>query len=171
MQHSQEEDDDGPGQLGTAMLASSTRKGTTNKNPNEWVLDSAATDHMSFVRPQLTPIRTRKPIKVEVGDGHRVRGFARGHIHISLRNKRRCGSSQIVLKKTLWVPGIKYNLLSARRLTQDGMTIHLSKGKAHILSAENEVVAIGYERNGLFIFSQIGQVREGQDPTNQGGNQ
>jgi hypothetical protein len=145
------------------MLASSTRKGATNKNPNEWVLDSAATDHMSFVRPQLNPIRTRKQIKVEVGDGHRVRGFANGHIRIALKNKKRCGSSQIVLKKTLWVPGIKYNLLSASRLTQDGMTIQLSRGKAHILSAENEVTAIGYERNGLLIFTQIGQTTEGQD--------
>jgi hypothetical protein len=145
--------DDWDGDVSEAMLAT-TLNGTTTKNPNEWVLDSAATDHMTFHGKKFTDPHTQRHVEVRVGNGRCISGYGNGPLSLPIKDKKSGRTSRIDLKDTLWVPEIHYNLLSVRRLTRDGLQVRMIGARAYILSSDDRVIGIGKQRNGLYIFKE-----------------
>lgn len=96
------------GGLSFAHCAGTSSTVTINST---WIVDSGATDHMSFDQSIFSFIRKlNKPVEVGLPDGSISLVFETGNVIIS---------AKIVLKDVLLVPNFKHNLLSIGKLSSD----------------------------------------------------
>lgn len=79
--------------------------------PTEWVIDTGATDHVSFTHSsfQQPPIPSSLHKSICVPNGHSVPIHGIGNAQIT---------SDIILTDVLFVPPFKFNLLSVPKFTQ-----------------------------------------------------
>jgi hypothetical protein len=141
-----EEDDEGT----TLVMMANSRGGKTNNH--EWVLDTAATDHMCCEEKWPGKTDKKNKVVVSLGDGSKIAGFKRGDAEIEMEDKKSGRIHLLELKEILWVPELKHNLISAQRLTRENMELRILRDKAFILSRDKRVIACGKERNGLYVF-------------------
>jgi hypothetical protein len=127
----------------------STISGMVPTNDNTWLIDNFASRHMTGLRDHLTHF-----IKKET------------HLHVFLRddvryNVRGVGNytfqldsyMQLQLKKVLYVPGMKRNLLTISSLEYRGYKVTFSKGRVlawHKDSHINCFEVIGVRENNLY---------------------
>ncbi|OIT06939.1 hypothetical protein A4A49_61595, partial [Nicotiana attenuata] len=78
-------------------------------NTDSWILDSGATNHMTFKRSLLTNTKTLVyPFLVTLPNGYKVKVTLIGDVVVS---------PKFTLRKVLFVPSFKYNLISVHSLT------------------------------------------------------
>lgn len=80
-------------------------------DPNEWILDSAATRHMTYSKESLVnycPISAA----VEVGGKHELHVMGIGDKRVTLKTDH--GTRQVWLRNVYYVPSIQFNLFSVR---------------------------------------------------------
>lgn len=74
-----------------------------------WIIDSGASNHITFNRDSPTNIRTMSyPILISLSNGYKVKVTEFGDVPIT---------SSIILHEVLYVPSFKYNLFSIHSLT------------------------------------------------------
>ena len=113
-----------------------------------WILDSGASDHMSFDEKALHDLCLfERPVTVSLPNGHKVQVTHHGKLRLN---------DSVELSHVLLVPHFKFNLLSVKKLTKQ---LH-----CHVIFTENlcilqgpslkRPVAIGKEDFGLYILDQ-----------------
>lgn len=120
----------------TSALNSTTCEGNTEI---VWILDSGATDHLINDRSQFDVSKELiEPVIISVAkSGEHIKGLEIGNIQaVSLVGNT---SIPIEIKNVLFVPNLRNNLLSVRRLEMAGVHVNFANGKAKLFKGEKLV--------------------------------
>lgn len=126
---------------------------------NAWCIDSGATSHMSSSRDFFTEIEaTRDGVKLADGKVAKVEGIGRGML--------KCAGHEgqticLNVANVLYVPTLNDNLLSVRRLVENGLEVNFKKNGCFI-TRNNRIVAEGDLSGGLYRVRQIHMANKAQ---------
>ncbi|XP_016186375.1 uncharacterized protein LOC107628080 [Arachis ipaensis] len=118
---------------------------------NSWVIDSGATDHVSFSLESYQLYHQIKPIIVKLPDGTHISTSIAGTIVFS---------KQFLLLDVLFIPQFKFNLISVSKLTKslhcelvfDDMTCKIQD------CLSQKIIGQAEQRKGLYAFEDLNPV-------------
>lgn len=87
----------------------------------DWIVDSGASSHMCCDMSFFSKLEAIDPVLVEIADGETLVANKKGTV--SLRLNLSNGRMEINLEDVLFVPKLKANLVSVRRLTRKGYSV------------------------------------------------
>ncbi|XP_027911624.1 uncharacterized protein LOC114170345 [Vigna unguiculata] len=87
-----------------------------------WFLDTRCSNHMTGHKEWLSNIDTSRSNKIKLADDNMIRAEGVGNVVI-----KKDGKETMVIEDVLYVPGIKYNLLSVGQLVQKGFSISMKE--------------------------------------------
>ena len=128
---------------------------------NKWVVDSAASRHMCNDRKQFTGRlkRLQKAKEITVGDGSIVRANFEGIVKLRIRAINHV--RKFKLKKVLFVPELKYNLLSVSQASESGKNVQFDKSGAQIKdNITQETVGSATKRGQLYYVNIVEKVQK-----------
>lgn len=111
---------------------------SVESNNVEWTLDSGATSHISNDEKQFEEIISLNEKKVKVANGIKIDALGRGVCKLQLKNEKG-NISNAKLNDVLYVPEIKGNFISMRKLTQKGYKVTFYEEKADITLNEKDI--------------------------------
>ena len=106
---------------------------------SKWVVDSAATDHMCKDRSSIRNLKKlRRNKNVKVGNGEYVQAQFEGTVKLKVR----CGYKMTVFKlsNVLYVPELKYNLLSVAKASQAKRTVQFDHEGCRIIDMDSKEI-------------------------------
>ena len=115
-------------------------------NKSEWILDSGATDHMTYNTEHLSDIKVlHEKSKITLPNGNSSEISSIGTVKLS---------ADIELQDVLYVPVFKYNLLSIPILTRHSNYVIIFYPKFCIIHdyVNNKILGIGGEHRGLYYL-------------------
>ena len=121
--------------------------GTTEIN-NAWHIDSGATSHMCSDRNFFEKLNDQQKGQIVLADGQKLltAGIGDGF----LQNMKDDGTTQkIKLLNVLYVPQLKGNLISVKKLTVRGFEVHFKDDKCSIIK-DGKIIAQATDDNGLY---------------------
>lgn len=118
------------------------------KNNNAWIIDSGASDHMTFTLERMMnvqPVSSDLIIKLSTGATTKITHTG----DITLHNG-------LVLRKVFYVPQFKNNFLSIHKLSQDNAcVVNFHPTGCTIIDAQtNHVKAVGTLQSGLYYMKE-----------------
>lgn len=124
------------------------------KSDGTWMLDSAASDHMTPCRELLEEFAPYDG-EVTIGDGKTLQIKGIGSALIPMSDE--CGGWNIKLSEVLYIPGLTENLISEGKLDEKKMTIVKRNGVARILDGEEEIFR-SYRVGSLYYVTTRGGI-------------
>ena len=94
--------------------------------PNEWIIDSGATVHMTPNENLFSKLDNTHRSDVIVANGEKIQAVGVGTVPVKLKD------GTMVLKDVLFVPRLETNLISVRKLTANGSKVSFEGGSAYI---------------------------------------
>lgn len=133
---------------GTAFVGEVVSKLKYRKRDKRWILDTGASDHMSFKLEWFSNyVRFSVPISVKIGDGKHIPALGYGDIEIlAFNGDEWCRS---YLEGVLYVPDLHVNLFATVSALDKGVKLMMDKEKCQ-LQKDNVTVGVGYRENRLF---------------------
>lgn len=126
--------------------------GCANQVEKQWILDSGATCHIANYREFFHNLDDAATEDVWVANGAKARSEGRGSGQITVINdagQRR----EVPIECALYVPEMKSNLLSVKRLVQRGFVVVFDASGARIMRGE-KVCATAESVGNLFVLRQ-----------------
>jgi len=119
----------------------------TDDISKSWLLDSAASAHMCWMRGCFDDYHTTTGRSVTMGDKGSVdtAGVGTGVLNVIVHGKTR----KIKLEKVLHVPTMGFNLMSVGMMEERGAEVSLKGGKT-IIKMNEKTAACGTRKNGLY---------------------
>lgn len=114
-----------------------------------WVIDSAATSHMTYGRSIFHSYSKVEPFSVEMGDLSTAQAIGYGDVELNVLIYGR--SEPRLLKNVLHVPSFKYSLISVRALAKRG-SVSMFDEKRCQMSKEGRTMATGSLKNDLYVL-------------------
>ena len=127
----------------------------SNQNYNEllWLLDSGCTDHIVQNDKFFDNyVNLKEPINVKLPDGKILKATKVGNIEVQFKNYYNV--SNIVLNNVYYVNGIKQNLLSLSKITQN-CTVVARNENAKIYNKYRKLLAIAYKKENLYFMKSL----------------
>ncbi|XP_019455127.1 PREDICTED: uncharacterized protein LOC109356254 [Lupinus angustifolius] len=100
-----------------------------------WYLDSGCSNHMTSHKEWLTNFDSSRESKVKFADDSTLKVEGAGDVVI-IRNN----GSKALIFDVLFVPGMKYNLLSIGQLVQKGFTAIMGNGQVEVLDTKKRII-------------------------------
>ncbi|CAL0332992.1 unnamed protein product [Lupinus luteus] len=100
-----------------------------------WYLDSGCSNHMTSHKEWLTGFDPSRTNKVRFADDSTLKVEGAGDVVI-----QRSNGTQALISDVLFVPGMKYNLLSIGQLVQKGFTAVMGSGQVELFDAQKKLV-------------------------------
>lgn len=116
---------------------------SSDNGTNSWYIDSGATSHMTGDRGFFCSFNNCND-KVLLADGRAINAEGKGNGLITLINGKKINVCDV-----LYVPGLKGNLLSVKRLIERGFTVIFTRNKCDI-KMNNSTIVTTYLRDSLF---------------------
>ncbi|UYV76618.1 hypothetical protein LAZ67_14001480 [Cordylochernes scorpioides] len=135
------------------MVASFGTKYLSKLGANEWCLDSGATAHMCSSRDSFDHFEETAPVKITLANGGFIEALGKGKVKLECSGKN--GPVTLSLEDVLFVPELNGNLFSISRCTGKYNIVNFKYRKAEIVNLHTKICIQAYERNGLYILSQI----------------
>ncbi len=132
-----------------ALVAHATISRNATTTPGSWYIDSGATDHLCSSRTTFSTLRGL-PAPVPIRMGNNTTAIATGKGIVILGNKNHA----LRLTNVLFVPDIRYNLLSVGRLDNSHYNILFGRGKCSVFDQGGKTLAVAYLNGGLYQFQQ-----------------
>lgn len=118
-----------------------------------WIIDSGATQHMSFERDSLSDyIEFRQPCTVNLGDNGSILAYGKGTYHLLADLDE--NSQPIALHDVLYLPDLKKNLLSVRAMTKLEASVEF-KGNQCRISRNGKLLAVGEMQGKLYMLKIV----------------
>lgn len=118
-----------------------------------WILDSGASCHMTSKRVAFATFQDVKHFSVHMGDKSVVHATGKGDVDLIIdRNGK---EKPCRLENVLYVPNLKYSLVSISSLIDRGMKVSFSREGSHI-TMNGHTVAIGVRSGNLFSLKTRG---------------
>ncbi|CAH9138233.1 unnamed protein product, partial [Cuscuta epithymum] len=121
-----------------------TKTVTTNSKVCTWIVDTGASDHMTFDSSIFSITKNlEKPIKVGLPDGSIKSVIMIGDVNLT---------DEIILKDVLFLPGFQHNLLSVGKLLDDtGYSVIFDKHNCVLQDPiSKKATQLGGRRNGVY---------------------
>lgn len=139
---------------------------TSEINYGEWIIDSGATCHISGQKDLFEELDENFKEKVFVANGQQVSAQGKGVLTVQLLNKfGKCITVKI--SDVLYIPEVKGNLISVRRLTQLGFNVYFDKDFCEITKDQKQV-AIGDLKSNLYKLRASNRICQIQSDESQG---
>ena len=131
---------------------------TENSSPqtNEkfiWLIDSAASSHISGNKSLFHDMYTIAPIKIDIVNGESFTADQRGTIRIKIKSDP-CWELEdvpITLTDIIYAPKLKSNLLSVGRMTGSNISVHFGKYTLWLVLGGKRL-AYGPKENNLYTY-------------------
>ena len=129
---------------------------------SEWIVDSAAGAHMCKYRKEFKSLKKLKcPKKVKVGNGQYVVAHSEGTVKLLV--KVGCKVRKVKLHNVLFVPDLKYNLLSVSKAAALGKQIIFNKNGCHIVdNSTGEIIGTATKNGELYQVECVSRDEENQ---------
>lgn len=119
---------------------------------SSWIIDSAASVHMSPNKKLFTSLETLSESNVIVADNKSLCVKGKGTITISaLVNEQ---IRDIIIQDVLYVPELGVNLLSVRKITEKGYIVKFDEHTCDIVNANGDIMAVAKPRNNIYSLVQ-----------------
>lgn len=119
---------------------------------SSWIIDSAASAHMSPNKKLFTSLEKLSESNVIVADNKSLRVKGKGTITISaLVNGQ---NRDIIIQNVLYVPELGVNLLSVRKITEKGYIVKFNEHTCDIVNANREIMAVAKPNNNIYSLVQ-----------------
>ena len=116
---------------------------------HNWILDTGATNHLCHELDLISAPRGSS-VKVQIADGTELQANRVGTVKLSTE------FGPINLRDTLYVPGLRANLLSVIKATQAGYKAVFTSDKAVIYEPNGRAAISAIYRDGLYIVNERG---------------
>ena len=137
----------------------------SKEKKSKWVIDSAATEHMCHNRKQIQNLRKLKTKKnVKVGNGSYARSQFEGTVKMRVRSGNKV--RMFKLSNVLYVPELKYNLLSVSMASRAGKKVQFDNNGCEIIDASSSMVVGTGTRVGNLYYIDMASKSEQQKETN-----
>ena len=128
---------------------------TDNENQSGWIIDSGATQHMTYERDNLSEyVEFKRPCKVNLGDDRVILAYGKGTYRLTTDLNR--SSQKIALKNVLYLPELKRNLLSVQAMSKLGATVVFKEDECRI-SKDSRLIGIGTMHGKLYMLKVISE--------------
>lgn len=117
-----------------------------------WIIDSAASGHMSPNKELFNSLVTLSESEVIVANNKRLSVEGKGTITVSVLindNVR-----EITVHDVLYVPELGVNLLSVRKITERGYVVEFRKNVCKITDTDGDLVAVARTKNNIYKLIQ-----------------
>ena len=123
-----------------------------------WVIDSGATHHMTPNEKYFAMLKTDTEVEnLATADGTTVCVCGKGKIKAKIIEAR--GSLQeFYADNTLWVPGIKNNILSVTQMIQNGKRVIFDKYGCRICDERNHTLMKAFKKDRLYVVKAEPQI-------------
>ena len=119
---------------------------------SDFLIDSAATEHVCNDFKMFENVKNTEEKNVLVGDGKSVRVDGKGDVLLSLDSglgrAKRCR-----IKNVLYVPKMKYNLLSVSQLAKSGSSVIFYNNGCKLVNSQ-KTIAYGTKRGDLYVLAR-----------------
>ena len=115
-----------------------------------WIIDSGATQHMTFERTRLSNYTEfKKPCIVNLGDNRSILAYGKGTYHV----KAAVGdhTQNLSLQEVLYLPELEKNLLSVHAMVRRGATVTFKDDKCEI-SRNSKILAMAEIQGKLYAL-------------------
>ena len=120
---------------------------------SDWIIDSGATQHMTFEKNRLTDyIEFKQPCKVNLGDNRTILAYGKGTF--SLVADLNGQSQNIGLREVLFLPELEKNLLSVRAMVKLGASVTF-EGDMCKITRNSKLLAAGETCGKLYVLKVI----------------
>jgi hypothetical protein len=116
-----------------------------DKNASFWFIDSGASSHMCSSKESFINIDYSIKGKVSIADGKTMDYVGMGTVKLELFIENEILKTE--LKDVLYIPSLDENLMSVKKLTDNGFTVKFSGNKCYLSKDKNEI-EIGFWTNG-----------------------
>jgi len=128
------------------VLVAETNCAVSPPNANEWILDSGATQHMTFDKENFLTYKVLDPpIQVRFGNNQYGQGIGIGTLIVKSRN-----ADDIRLEQVLHVPVLRRKLLSVSSATQNGNTGEIHSDEIIIKNKKGKVLLRAAKKEDLY---------------------
>ena len=126
-----------------------------NENKSKWVMDSAATNHMCKDRNEMTNLKRLDNVKrVKVGNGDYVEARFEGSVKLKVKHGKKLRTFKLF--NVLFVPGMKYNLLSIPKVSQADKVVQFDKFGCEIKDpSSGEVLGAASKVGNLYYVNVV----------------
>jgi hypothetical protein len=104
-----------------------------------WIVDSGATQHMTFEQEWFTTYERISPRKVFMGDDTVLEAIGKGNIKATMQVGGKL--SHATITQVLHVPKMKNNLISVSKFISEGFKVEFDKDGCKVNDAQRVVVA------------------------------
>ena len=119
----------------------------------EWIIDSGATQHMTFERARLSNYKEfKKPCVVNLGDSRSILAYGKGTYHVTAAVGDH--TQNISLQEVLYLPELDKNLLSVNAMVRRGATVTFKDDKCEI-SRDSKILAMGEIQGKLYTLKIV----------------
>ncbi len=115
-----------------------------------WIIDSGATQHMTFEREWFTTYESIVPQKVYMGDDTILEAIDKGSIKATMQVGGRVLFTTIT---QVHVPKMKNSLISVNKLISEGLKVEFDKDGCKVNNAHGTVVAEARREKNLYLFN------------------
>ena len=135
-----------------------------------WLIDSAASSHISGNRELFHDVHTIQPVKIDIANGESFTADQRGTIRVKIVSDPhwRLEDVPITLTDVIYAPKLKNNLLSVGRMTNSNVSVHFGKHTSWLI-LNGKILAYGPKENNLYTYVAfpIGSKTETADYTSE----
>ena len=137
----------------SVAFISGTKEKETSSQSMVWVLDSGATDHQINKQENLKYARELvPPIQINVAkEGQSMKALMIGRL--DMISKVGATEKAIMLKDVLYVPELRRNLISIKRMAQAGVNVTFTGDETQVIY-KGDVIGVAKNRGGLYMQSQ-----------------
>ena len=118
-----------------------------------WIIDSGATQHMTFEKNQLSDyVAFKQPCAVNLGDNRSILAYGKGTYHIVADHGDRV--QNISLRDVLYLPELEKNLLSVRAMVKLGASVQFVGNECKI-TRNAKLLALGEIQGKLYMLKIV----------------
>ena len=135
------------------FLCEETLISSQERNNSGWIIDSGATQHMTFDRDVLFYyIEFKQPCKVNLGDNGTTLAYCKGTCRLIADVEN--STQPIAFHNVLYLPDLERNWLSVRAMTNLEATV-VFEGNQSQISRNAKLLAVGKMQEKLYILQVV----------------
>jgi Pol polyprotein, beta-barrel domain len=135
------------------LSAGSTEPSIYEEDRIIWLIDSAASSHISGNKDLFHPMHNIAPVKINIANGESFSVNQTGTIRIKITSDPQWGVPEvpITLTDVIYAPKLKSNLISVGHMTSSDVSVYFGKYRSW-MSPGGKIIAYGPKDNNLYSY-------------------
>lgn len=148
-------------------MAFTAYSSTSSRDDLVWVLDSGANDHqINCAEYFYDESSLDSPLMIKIAkNGRSMKAVKRGSVNAVVKNGSK--DIKVTLKDVLFVPKLRRNLLSIKKMSQAGIEVRFVEGgKKALITYAGKIIGIAWNNSGLYEWRMsryVGGKKNGEE--------